>query len=286
VQDAAFTGRSLHLKDIVTEIQAMASAGYQEAVLTGVHLGSYGRDLEENVDLGSLIVAILNYTNISRLRISSLEPWDIAPDFFQLWEDPRLLPHLHVPLQSGSDKILRRMARRTTRASFRSLAASARAHIPNLSLTTDLIVGFPGESEADFQESINYVREIGFSRLHVFPYSERPGTAAASMDGHIPKKIKKERVGRMTDLGRSLSLAFNRRFEGHISRVLWEAAIGADENGLRWIGYTDNYIRVQANGPASLFNRITSTRLAEAHQAGIIGEILNEGLQLTVHFDQ
>ncbi len=276
-------GRSRHLDDIVTEIQAMVAAGYQEAVLTGVHLGSYGRDLESNVNLESLIAAIINYTNIPRLRISSLEPWDIAPDFFGLWEDPRLLPHLHVPLQSGSHKILRRMARRTTKAGFRSLAANARAHIPNLSLTTDLIVGFPGELEADFQESMDYVIEIGFSRLHVFPYSLRPGTAAATMDDQVPKKIKKERVGRMTNLGRSLSLAFNRRFEGRISQVLWETATGADENGLRWIGYTDNYIRVQAYGPSNLFNRITSTRLAEAHKTGITGEIMSDELKIKVH---
>jgi threonylcarbamoyladenosine tRNA methylthiotransferase MtaB len=269
-------GQSRHLGDIVAEIQALSSAGYQEAVLTGVHLGSYGRDFGNNAGLKDLVTAILDHTNIPRLRLSSLEPWDIAPGFFELWANPRLLPHLHVPLQSGSDKILRRMARRTTRDSFRQLAADARSDIPDLNLTTDVIVGFPGETAADFEDSLDFIREIGFSRLHVFPYSKRPGTAAAKMDGHLPKAAKKERVSRMIALGHSLSLNFHRRFEGREVDVLWESAVGADENGLRWVGYTDNYIRVQGNGSAELFNTITPTYLSEARAEGMRGVVTAE----------
>jgi threonylcarbamoyladenosine tRNA methylthiotransferase MtaB len=220
-----------------------------------------------------LVTAVLEHTDIPRLRLSSLEPWDIAPGFFELWANPRLLPHLHVPLQSGSDKILRRMARRTTRDSFRQLAADARRNIPNLNLTTDVIVGFPGETEADFQDSLDFIREIGFSRLHVFPYSRRPGTAAAKMDGHLPKAAKKERTRQMIELGHSLSLDFHRRFEGRQTNVLWESAVGADEDGLRWLGYTDNYIRVQGSGTAELFNTITPTYLTEARVEGMQGVI-------------
>ena len=269
-------GQSRHLGDIVAEIQALSSAGYQEAVLTGVHLGSYGRDFGNNAGLKDLVTAILDHTNIPRLRLSSLEPWDIAPGFFELWANPRLLPHLHVPLQSGSDKILRRMARRTTRDSFRQLAADARSDIPDLNLTTDVIVGFPGETAADFEDSLDFIREIGFSRLHVFPYSKRPGTAAAKMDGHLPKAVKKERVSRMIALGHSLSLNFHRRFEGREVDVLWESAVGADEAGLRWVGYTDNYIRVQGNGSAELFNTITPTYLSEARAEGMRGVVTAE----------
>jgi threonylcarbamoyladenosine tRNA methylthiotransferase MtaB len=268
-------GKSRHLGDVVAEIQALTAAGYQEAVLTGVHLGSYGRDLHNDTDLRHLVSAILKHTDIPRLRLSSLEPWEIPAGFFELWQNPRLLPHLHMPLQSGSDKILRRMARRTNRTSFRQLAAAARDHIPHLNLTTDIIVGFPGETEADFADSLDFVREIGFSRLHVFSYSQRPGTAAAKMPGHLPNAVKKERSHRMITLGEELSLAFHRQFETQARPVLWETAVGANGDGLRWAGYTDNYIRVQAIGPDDLFNRVTSTRLTDARPDGLSGQIIS-----------
>lgn len=267
-------GTSRPLGDVVAEVQTLADAGYQEAVLTGVHLGSYGRDLGEGINLGDLVTALLKHTGIPRLRLSSLEPWDVPSGFFRLWENPRLLPHLHMPLQSGSDRILRLMARRTTRDSFRRLAAAARAHIPGLNLTTDIIVGFPGETEADFEASLDFVHEIGFTRLHVFPYSARPGTAAARMPGQLPRQVKKERARRMIALGETLSLAFHRSHEGETRPVLWETAVGADADGLRWTGYTDNYIRVAAHGPADLFNRVTPTQLLQAKPDGLWGRIL------------
>jgi len=267
-------GQSRHLGDVVAEIQTLAAAGYQEAVLTGVHLGSYGHDFGNQVGLRHLVQAILQHTDIPRLRLSSLEPWDLAPDFFSLWQDLRLLPHLHLPLQSGSDKILRRMARRTSRASFRELVDAARAAIPDLNLSTDVIVGFPGESEADFEESLAYVREIGCGRLHVFSYSPRPGTAAARFPNQVHGAVKKERTRRMIELGQELSLAFHRRYAGRTLNVLWETNTGADKDGLRWTGYSDNYIRVTAHGPADLFNKVTPTRLSDAHAEGMQGAIL------------
>lgn len=266
-------GQSRHLGDVVAEIQALAAAGYQEAVLTGVHLGSYGHDFGNDTGLRDLVRAILQHTDIPRLRLSSLEPWDIAPDFFALWEDARLLPHLHMPLQSGSDRILKRMARRTSCAAFRELVDAARAAIPDLNLSTDIIVGFPGETEADFQESLDYVREIGFTRLHVFSYSARPGTAAAAFPNHVHGAVKKERTQQMIELGNELSLAFHRRYAGQTLDVLWETNVGADKDGLRWVGYTDNYIRVHAHGPADLCNRVTPTRLTQAQPDGALGVI-------------
>lgn len=267
--------QSRHLGDIVAEIQALAQAGYQEAVLTGVHLGSYGRDLQNNTDLRTLVQAILLHTDIPRLRLSSLEPWDIPAGFFELWQNPRLLPHLHMPLQSGSDRILRRMARRTSRASFRELAEAARANIPDLNLTTDIIVGFPGETDDDFAASLDYVRQIGFTRLHVFSYSRRPGTAAAAFAGQIPNKVKKARSRRMIDLGHELSLAFHQQYVGQALNVLWETAVGADNGGLRWVGYTDNYIRVAAHGPADLFNQVAPAQIDTARPDGVSGILIN-----------
>jgi threonylcarbamoyladenosine tRNA methylthiotransferase MtaB len=266
-------GQSRHLGDVVAEIQALAAAGYQEAVLTGVHLGSYGHDFGNKAGLRELVGAILDHTDIPRLRLSSLEPWDIAPGFFELWANPRLLPHLHMPLQSGSDTVLRRMARRTSQAAFGQLAEAARAAIPDLNLSTDLIVGFPGETEAEFEETMGYVAEIGFSRLHVFSYSQRPGTAAATMPHQVPGPVKKERTRRLIALGQEMSLAFHEQFLGDTRAVLWETAVGADNAGLRWVGYTDNYLRVQASGPATLFNQITPTRLEQANPDGLLGAL-------------
>ena len=274
-------GNSRHLGDVVAEIQAFAAASYQEAVLSGVHLGSYGHDLGNKAGLKELVQVILDHTDMPRLRLSSLEPWDIAPNFFALWQNPRLLPHLHMPLQSGSDHILRRMARRTSRNSFRELITAARAHIPHLNLSSDIIVGFPGETEAHFQESLDFVEEISFSRLHVFSYSPRPGTAAAKMPDQIHGPAKKERTQRMIELGKSLSHNFHRQYVGSTMPVLWETAtsaalsagVGANGDGLRWVGYTDNYIRVQAVGPSDLFNRVTQTQLTAASADGLIGTI-------------
>ena len=267
-------GVSRHLADVVTEIQALAGAGYQEAVLTGVHLGSYGHDFGNKTGLRDLVRAILTHTDIPRLRLSSLEPWDIAPDFFALWDNPRLLPHLHLPLQSGSDRVLKRMARRTNQVSFRALVQAARAHIPHLNLSTDLIVGFPGETEAEFGETLAFVQEMNFTRLHVFGYSVRPGTAAANLPYHVPEHTKKERTHRLITLGHALSMAFHRQYEGQTLPVLWESNIGADAAGLLWSGYTDNYIRVQAHGPTDLTNRVIPTRLSEAKAESMSGQIV------------
>lgn len=267
-------GRSRRLADIVSEIQAMTAAGYKEVVLTGVHLGSYGQDLDSQVDLWTLVETILRYSDIPRLRLSSLEPWDLVPEFFTLWQNPRLLPHLHMPLQSGSDNILRRMARRTSRHDFRHLAASARAYIPDLNLSTDIILGFPGESEDDFEQSLDYVREIGFSRLHAFTYSPRPGTAAAKMPDQIPNATKKERTRRMIELGKQLSHSYHQGFIGQTRPVLWETNIGANKDNLLWSGYSDNYIRVTAAGPVNLFNSVTPARFLGAQADGAAGTIV------------
>jgi threonylcarbamoyladenosine tRNA methylthiotransferase MtaB len=266
-------GRSRPLGDVVSEIQALAKAGYQEAVLTGVHLGSYGKDLVDYTDLSALISAILRHSDIPRLRLSSLEPWDLEPEFFYLWNNPRLLPHLHMPLQSGSDRILRRMARRTTRKSYLQLASAARKAIPDLSLSTDIITGFPGETEDDYDSCFDFVSLIGFSRLHVFSYSKRPGTAAAKMSGHLPRKAIKERTQRMINLGKNLSLSFHQSFVGQKRNVLWERPTGAGDQGLEWIGYTDNYIRVKTANEADLFNKISPTWLTSPKLDGVTGSI-------------
>lgn len=267
-------GRSRPLADVVAEVQRFAAAGYGEVVLTGVHLGSYGGDLGRPAGLRELVAGLLADTGIPRVRLSSLEPWDVADHFFQLWANPRLMPHLHLPLQSGSDRVLRRMARRTSRAAFRALVDAARAAIPDLNLSTDIICGFPGETDEEHAETLEYAEAIGFSRIHAFGYSPRPGTAAARMPGQLPGPIKRERTGQLIELGQRLSLAFHQRYEGMVRPVLWEGVVGAEAEGLRWAGHTDNNIRVTGIGPADLMRRVTLTRLADACRDGVSGEIV------------
>lgn len=254
-------GRSRPLAEIVDEVNLLHAMGYQEAVLTGVHLGSYGRDLDLADGLKRLVAALLERTTIPRLRLSSLEPWDIAPGFFDLWGDDRLCPHLHLPLQSGCDATLRRMARRTTQSAFAALVEEARARIPDLALTTDLIVSFPGETGEEFEQSIRFVEQIAFARLHVFPYSLREGTAAARMLGQVPHAVRKERCARMLALSDRLWRSFQARHIGQTHEVLWESARGATPEGFIWSGLTGNYLRVTATSPRSLGNTITPARI-------------------------
>lgn len=267
-------GRSRPLAEVVAEVQAMTAGGYQEVVLTGVHLGSYGHDRGERDGLKQLVAAILTDTDIPRLRLSSLEPWDLDERFFALWANPRLCPHLHLPLQSGCDRTLRRMARRTTCASFRRLVEAARAAIPDLALTTDLIAGFPGESDDDFRASYEYVASIGFAGLHVFPYSARPGTAAARMRNQVPHRVKEARCRALIALGREMGRAFRQRYVGRIMEVLWESATGADEHGWRWSGLTPNYLRVEVTSREVLHNRVTPVHLVALREDNILeGEL-------------
>ncbi|MXZ19819.1 MAG: tRNA (N(6)-L-threonylcarbamoyladenosine(37)-C(2))-methylthiotransferase MtaB [Caldilineaceae bacterium SB0665_bin_25] len=275
--------RSRTTADVVREVQALAASGYREAVLTGVHLGAFGRDLpgRQRTDLKELTAAILTDTDIARLRLSSLEPWELADGFFDLWQrwPGRLCPHLHLPLQAGTDAQLRRMARRCTVASFRKLAADARAAIPNLIITTDLIVGFPGESDADHEEGLRFVEEMRFAHAHIFPFSARAGTAAAEFDGQVKKEVKRERSRRMHQVVAGTGRLERTRYVGAIRPVLWEGAGQqlTDQAGiLLWSGLTDNYLRVTAQAPAGtdLSNRITPVRLEELHGETLYGEPL------------
>ena len=279
--------RSRPVADVVAEVNALHAGGYQEAVLTGVHLGGYGSDLA--TDLRTLVEALLAGTAIPRIRLSSLEPFDLTPDFFDLWaaSGGRLMPHLHLPAQSGSDAVLRRMARRHRVADFEALAAAARARIPGLTLTTDLIAGFPGEAEADFADTVAFARRVGFAHIHAFPYSAREGTAAARFGGQVPEPERKRRVRALAELDAELGAAVRTAFLGQTRPVLWEsheptptsgveASAGLVEspaeastpepqggNSAIWSGLTDNYLRVLTHAPAGLdlHNRISPVRL-------------------------
>jgi threonylcarbamoyladenosine tRNA methylthiotransferase MtaB len=273
-------GRSRPVADVIAEINRLTGLGYQEAVLSGVHLGSYGHDWadpqgwDDRCGLQNLVQAILAETDLPRLRLSSLEPWDLAEDFFELWQNERLLPHLHLPLQSGCDATLRRMARDTTQAQFSSLVKTARMAIPDLSVTTDIMVGFPGETEAEFNESLAFVREMAFAKLHIFRYSRREGTAAARMKDQVPASVAQERSRQMHALNAELERAFRQKLIGLTMPVLWESS-ETFGFGLQWSGLTNNYARVvtQTNLQVDLRNRIIETDLVDLAPAALMGQL-------------
>lgn len=273
--------RSRPLRQVITEVQRLAEAGVMEAVLTGVHLGSYGRDLSgaQRSDLKELVAALLTDTAIPRLRLSSLEPWELAEGFFDLWAQwpGRLCPHLHLPLQAGTDRQLRAMARRCTTASFRRLVQEARAAIPDLILTTDLIVGFPGESERDFEEGLAFVEEMRFAHAHLFPFSPREGTAAARFPDQVPTEVKRARLQRMQQVVAATGQAERARFLGTTRSVLFEGEgrALADQEGRLWFGLTDNYLRVSLVAPAhlDLHNQLLPVRLTAIEGEIIHGEL-------------
>ena len=273
--------RSRPLAAIVNEIQQLVADGLQEVVLTGVHLGSYGRDLagDERTDLKALVAAILTETEIPRLRLSSLEPWELADGFFDLWPQwpGRLCPHLHLPLQAGTDKQLRQMARRCTTASFRQLVQAARQAIPDLIVTTDLIVGFPGESAVDFQEGLAFVAEMRFAHAHIFPFSAREGTAAAKFADGVPTVIKKERGQQMRALVEQTGRQERQHFIGTTRPVLWEGEGQplTDQPGRLWSGLTDNYLRVMAvvDKGVDLHNVMEPTQLTNLDGEFLLGVV-------------
>lgn len=265
-------GRSRGTAEVVAEVRALAEAGYREAVLTGVHLGSYGHDRSEKDGLHALVAAILSDTDMPRVRLSSLEPWDLSPVFFGLWSNPRLCRHLHLPLQSGCDATLKRMARRTSQTAFRALVLEARSQIPDLAISTDIIAGFPGETDAEFETSIAFVREMDFMKLHVFRYSPRAGTAAARFQGQVPDSTKKARSARLLALSEEGARRFAGRFVGRTLPVLWEQVAGATEAGFINTGLTDNYLRVEMTAPEALTNTIGCARLVQVTEAGVRGE--------------
>lgn len=267
-------GRSLPVEQVLDEINAAVAGGAQEAVLTGVHLGSWGQDFETPAHLRQLVQAILVETDIPRLRLSSVEPWDLEPEFFALWEDPRLCRHLHLPLQSGSAGVLRHMARKTTPQSFTALLEEARRMIPGVAITTDLIAGFPGETEQDFIQGLDFVRAMDFAGGHVFTYSARGGTTAAHMPGQVPFNLRRERNARLRDALAESAERYRSRFLGETLEVLWETAHALGPDGWELSGLTDNYLRVEATAPEPLWNRITPVRLERSREEKVWGSLV------------
>lgn len=267
--------RSRTVDEVLEDVRGRLDAGYQEIVLTGVHIGAYGRDRQGGhggTDLWGLVRRILAETPVPRLRLSSIEPWDLPEQALELWQDRRLCRHLHLPLQSGCEATLHRMARRYTAAEFAALVAAARQAIPDLAVTTDVMVGFPGETEQEFAESLSFVETMELARTHVFPFSPRPGTPAAAMAGQVPPGVREERARAMRSVGAAGEKAFRQQFLGRTLQVLWETARPGPD-GRVWSGLTDNYLRVHTTSEADLHNKLTQTRLVALVEGGLRGEL-------------
>lgn len=270
--------RSRSIADIVAEINNLSHQGIQEAVLTGVHVGGYGSDIHSN--LYELIKTILRETDLPRLRLASVEPWDLPDKFFELFSNPRLMPHMHLPLQSGSDSVLKRMSRRCKTADFKHLIDYARNAITDFNVTTDIIVGFPGETDQDWQESLDFIKQAAFSHIHIFSYSEREGTKAASLPNQISNVVKKQRSVELHQVAADMKQAY---LEKHLHRefpILWEGSTDInDKTGdKRYFGYTPNFVRVQTtiSSVETLTNKIQQTRISsmKPHNDYVTGELL------------
>ncbi|PPK76088.1 threonylcarbamoyladenosine tRNA methylthiotransferase MtaB [Methylobacter tundripaludum] len=260
---------------VIDEINALHRQGITEVILTGVHLGGYGSDLGNN--LSDLIKAILAETGIPRLRLGSLEPWELPDDFFKLFDNPRLMPHLHLPLQSGSDTVLRRMARRCKTEEFASIVNQLRAQIPNFNVTTDIIVGFPGETEQEWQESFNFIKQTGFGHIHIFTYSSREGTKAAGLPDQLSNDIKKQRSKQLHELAEEMKLKFFADNVGNQFPVLWEGyseALADDKQ--RVFGYTPNYLRVGCviGNDVSVENQTLNCAVTAVGESCVVGELV------------
>jgi len=247
---------------IIDEINSLHQQGINEFILTGVHLGGYGSDIKSN--LTDLIKEILDKTEIPRLRLGSLEPWELPKDFFSLFENPRLMPHLHLPLQSGSDTVLRRMARRCKTEEFAAMVKQARQQVKNFNITTDIIVGFPGETEEEWQDSFNFIKDTGFGHIHIFTYSSREGTKAATLPNQLTNEVKKQRSKQLHKLAESMKQQFAKENLNQEFSVLWEGHKQEIEDNQHLVfGYTPNYLRVACKVPniESIENKIINSEM-------------------------
>ncbi len=250
--------RSRPPAEIVAEVRELTAAGFPEIVITGVQISSYRW---QGTGLFDLTVRLLEETRAHRLRLTSIAPWQFDRRLLGLFDSGRLCRHVHLSLQSGCTATLERMQRPYTATEFAALADLLRKQVPGIAITTDVITGFPGETQAEFEESLAFVRELGFARLHVFPYSIRPGTQAASLPRQIGPTAKKERVQRLLAVAADSERAFIASQLGASAEVLWES----ERQGL-WHGTSDNYIRVQTRCPSNLERRLTRSLLS--HRCG------------------
>ncbi len=270
--------RSRSEADILAEINRLHRQGIEEVALTGVHVGGYGSDIDSS--LYRLLSQILERSEIPRIRLASVEPWDLPDNFFGLFRHPRLMPHMHLPIQSGCDSVLRRMARRCKTAEFTRLVERARNAVPLFNITTDLITGFPGETEQEWRKTLKFVEQTGFGNMHIFPFSARAGTKAAGLPDQVDALTKKARSREMHELAAQLK---RRELVAHLGEradVLWEQQPGGA--GGNWVGYTPHYHKITSSNAAIQASSISEVGIDSISADGSM--LVNEALppQITV----
>ncbi|MEN8189039.1 MAG: tRNA (N(6)-L-threonylcarbamoyladenosine(37)-C(2))-methylthiotransferase MtaB [Thermodesulfobacteriota bacterium] len=262
--------RSLPVNEVLEQAETFVAAGHLEIVVTGIHVGLYGRDLSENNDLVSLLEALYRQLPQTRFRLSSIEPMELSSRLLDLMaEYDNFMPHFHIPLQSGNDDILAKMNRRYSTADFAEVVENCRKRFPEAALGIDLLAGFPGEGEKEFDSCCDFLETLDFSYLHVFPFSARPGTIAAAMTDQVDKATRHERVARLRELSQQKSSTFFHRFIGQSRPVLVESV--RDGNG-RLKGFSDNYIPVSFQGDDELMNSIVQVRITDVDGQVALGE--------------
>jgi len=265
--------RSIAESQVLADIRAREAAGCREVVITGTRIGAYS----EEGGLGGLVRLILRETSVPRIRLSSLQPGELTPELLELWDrDTRLCRHLHLALQSGCEATLRRMRRAYNPGEYAAAVRKAREAIPGVAITTDIMVGFPGEDQSEFDQSYDFCRETGFADMHVFPFSPRSDTPAARMSGTVGDRIKRDRSRAMMDLAFEGALAFRTSFQGKKMPVLWEER---KRDGL-WIGHTDNYLKVFTRYRDELEfrgNCLLETMIGGEYRDGVWGEVSKAG---------
>ena len=270
---------SLPAQRIIDEVKRKVAMGYREVILTGTKVGcyrdnSFNNSEEPGADLRNLAQLILDNTDIERLHLSSLRPREISPEFLNLWQNKRLCRHFHLALQSGSDTVLQRMRRGYSPDDYHRTINHIKDAITDVAITTDIIVGFPGESDDEFRQSYSFCRQAGFANIHVFPFSSRPGTAAVGMPHQVKDKVKQERMQCMLELAKNSRRSFCEQFTGRIMDVLWEKETKPGSG--TYSGLTDNYIRVFVRSEKPLMNEVTPVKLVKFTNQGMWGELVNK----------
>lgn len=261
--------RSREPQEVLAEVKRLADNGFKEVVLTGIHVASYGRD-RRDTSLLEILRQVHEVEGIERIRFSSIEPNVVTEEFAQtMAELPKVCDHFHLSLQSGCDRTLKEMNRKYDTGKYRQAAATLRKYMPHVALTTDIIVGFPGETEEDFKESYAFAKEIGFAKIHVFPYSPKRGTPAAERKDQLPNAVKSERSHTLIELSDRMAQDFLQPYIGQEIEVLFERAVS---EGV-YEGHTTNYIKVQATADSDLTNQICRAYITKAEQEELRGEV-------------
>ncbi|GAA4706121.1 tRNA (N(6)-L-threonylcarbamoyladenosine(37)-C(2))-methylthiotransferase MtaB [Brevibacillus fulvus] len=256
--------RSRQPESVIEQAKKLVEAGYLEIVLTGIHTGGYGEDLED-YNLAKLLVDLHQVEGLKRIRISSIEASQITDEVIEVINhSDKVCRHLHVPLQAGDDAVLKRMRRKYTTAEFYEKMVKVRQALPGVAITTDVIVGFPGETDEQFMNTYNFIQKIGFAELHVFPYSMRTGTPAARMEDQIPEEIKHERVSKLLELNEQLTLDYAKQYVGDVLEVIPERPYKDAPNSGLLMGYSDNYLNVVFPGNEEMIGKLCKVRIDQA----------------------